>query len=142
MSKSDHLEPSSSSSALTSLPLAAIVSNSGESSGSGSDVLELMEHWKLFDFYGAKGKMEKQCIEMREMKTCSINGRKRLNDITRAFRSDSKINNNAVTVVDMLKAYQGEIDQLSKRSKFSESAYFALFKSLDELPGQHTCIIR
>lgn len=140
MNKSD-LESSSSASAKNILlPLAqapSAPSNIKESSGSGSDLLEIIELWKQFDLYGVKGRMEKLCIEMREMKTCSINGRKRLNDLTKAFRANKS---NSITLVDILKAYQEEIDQLSKRSKFCENAYFVLFKSLDDLPGKFICL--
>eukprot|EP01035_Chromulina_nebulosa_P023636 gene23636-30650_t len=130
MNKVD-LEPSSSSaSAKNSIPLVPSSSNSTNKE-SGSDVLEIIELWKQFDFCGVKGNMEKLCIEMRELKTCSINGRKRLNDMTKAFRSNAS---KSITLTDVLKAYQEEIDQLSKRSKFSENAYFVIFKSLDQLP--------
>ena len=136
MNKVD-LEPSSSSaSAKNSIPLVPSSSNSTNKE-SGSDVLEIIELWKQFDFCGVKGNMEKLCIEMRELKTCSINGRKRLNDMTKAFRSNAS---KSITLTDVLKAYQEEIDQLSKRSKFSENAYFVIFKSLDQLPGKFICL--
>jgi homeobox protein cut-like len=47
------------------------------------------------------------------------------------FRSKTKIEQ-AETVQDILKAYQDEIDQLSRRSKASESAFNSLFKSLTD----------
>ena len=37
-------------------------------------------------------------------------------------------------VLDVLKAYQEEIDQLSKRSKFSESAFYSMYKSIYDAP--------
>ena len=45
------------------------------------------------------------------------------------FRSKTKVEQ-AETVQDILKAYQDEIDQLSRRSKASESAFNSLYKSL------------
>ena len=103
----------------------------------GSDLLEILEIWKQFDIEGVKTRLEKSCVEMREMKTGSIAGRKRLNDLTKAFRSNSSTTgaNTSLSVTDLLKAYQEEIDQLSRRSKLSETAFFALLKSLHDLPG-------
>ena len=37
-------------------------------------------------------------------------------------------------MTDVLKAYQEEIDQLSKRSKYGESAFYALYKAIYDAP--------
>ena len=106
-----------------------IPSTTNESSR--SDVQEIVELWKQFDIEDKKVQLDKNCVEMREMKNLSIAGRKRLNDITKAFRGST----NAVSITDLLKAYQEEIDQLSRRSKYSETAFISLFKSFHDLPG-------
>lgn len=78
------------------------------------------------------------------MKTASIAGRKRLNELTKAFRAKEKEKEVGGTtnerVFEILKAYQEEIDQLSRRSKFSETAFFGIFKSIYEVPDPIQCI--
>ncbi len=73
------------------------------------------------------------CVELRELKTASITGRKRLNDVTKSFRSKTK-EEQLLMSTDLLTAYQEEVDQLSRRSKFAEMAFFSLYKSLSEAP--------
>jgi homeobox protein cut-like len=84
-----------------------------------SDFQVAAEFWRSFDLDAKRLTLDKQCIEMKDMKTASMAGRKRLNEITKSFRSKTK-DEQVLSVLDVLKAYQEEIDQLSKRSKFSE----------------------
>src|SRR5689334_22258944 len=83
----------------------------------------IIAFWKQFDLDGKRTSWDKTCTEMREQKTASIVGRKRLNDLTKAFRAKSK-EDQLIGTAELLKAYQEEIDQLSRRSKFSEAAFF------------------
>ena len=98
-----------------------------------SDANPVLEFWREFDLDSKRLSLDKTCVEMREQKTASINGRKRLNDITKLFRSKSK-EEQLEMVMELLKAYQEEIDQLSRRSKSSESAFYSLYKSIYEAP--------
>jgi len=92
-----------------------------------------LELWKTFNLEQRKANLDKSCVEMREAKTASISGRKRLNDITKAFRAKPK-EEQINMMTEILKCYQEEIDQLSRRSKFCETTFFALYKALYELP--------
>eukprot|EP00607_Mallomonas_marina_P007130 CAMPEP_0182438910 /NCGR_PEP_ID=MMETSP1167-20130531/86099_1 /TAXON_ID=2988 /ORGANISM="Mallomonas Sp, Strain CCMP3275" /LENGTH=775 /DNA_ID=CAMNT_0024632461 /DNA_START=161 /DNA_END=2488 /DNA_ORIENTATION=+ len=92
-----------------------------------------LEFWKEFDLDGKRLALDKQCLEMREFKSTSVSGRKRLNDITKSFRSKPK-EEQLMMMTEVLKAYQEEIDQLSRRSKFSESSFHALYKAIYEAP--------
>lgn len=103
------------------------------SNQSQGEVQSVLGFWQQFDFLNTRSTWDKACEEMREYKTASINGRKRLNDITKLFRSKSK-DEQLVIFNDLLKAYQEEIDQLSRRSKFCEGAYGNIYKSLYEAP--------
>jgi homeobox protein cut-like len=89
--------------------------------------------------------MDKSVQEMREFKTASISGRKRLNELTKSFRAKEKEReadgvSSGEGVNEMLKGYQEEIDQLSKRSKFSETAFLGIFKSIYEVQDPIQCI--
>jgi homeobox protein cut-like len=103
------------------------------STQSQGEVQSVLGFWQQFDFLNTRTSWDKACEEMREYKTASINGRKRLNDITKSFRSKSR-DEQLVIFNDLLKAYQEEIDQLSRRSKFCEAAYGNIYKSLYEAP--------
>lgn len=98
-----------------------------------SDASPVLEFWREFDLDGRRLALDKTSVEMREQKTASIAGRKGLNDITKLFRSKSK-EDQIDMVTELLKAYQEEIDQLSRRSKFSETAFYGLYKAVYEAP--------
>lgn len=70
---------------------------------------------------------------MREGKNASINGRRRLNEVTKQFRLKPK-EDQLAGIAELLKAYQDEIDQLSRRAKGSEAAFFSLYKSIYDAP--------
>lgn len=103
-------------------------------SGTGNpDIDHAVSFWKQFDLTTARAQWDKICNDMREMKTASISGRKRLNDLTKSFRAKSREEQTS-QVQDLVKAYQEEIDQLSRRSKLSEVSFFDLHKSLYDAP--------
>lgn len=68
---------------------------------------------------------------MKDFKTSSINGRKKLNETTKTYRSKPAAEQ-LVLMNEVLREYQEEIDQLSRRSKFSESAFYHIYKVSDE----------
>ena len=103
------------------------------------DAATVLEFWKEFDLDTRRLTLDQNCVDMREMKTSSINGRKRLNDATKNFRSKSR-DEQTTAMTELLKLYQEEIDQLSRRSKFSESAFYSLYKSIYDAPNPSTCI--
>ena len=53
--------------------------------------------------------------------------------MTKQFRSKSK-EEQLAGIAELLKAYQDEIDQLSRRAKGSEAAFFSLYKSIYDAP--------
>jgi len=72
-------------------------------------------------------------MEMRDSKAASINGRKRLNEITRSFRGKQKEDQLGM-MTEVLKAYQEEIDQLIGRCKYSETSFYQLYKAVYDAP--------
>lgn len=109
------------------------------SSFSISNATAELEVWRNFNLDQRKLNLDKSCVEMREAKTASINGRRKLNDITKAFRAKPK-EEQINMMTEILKCYQEEIDQLSRRSKNCETTFFTLFKALYELPDPAICI--
>jgi len=100
------------------------------------DVEKVKGFWLEFNLDDRRTGLDRQCLEMRELKGLSTGGRKRLNELTRSFRSKSK-EDQLVQMTELLKAYQEEIDQLSKRSKFAESSFFSLYKAVYEAPDPY-----
>jgi len=92
--------------------------------------------WLEFNLDDRRTGLDRQCLEMRELKGMSTGGRKRLNELTRTFRSKTK-EDQLVQMTELLKAYQEEIDQLSKRAKFAESSFFSLYKAVYEAPDPY-----
>ena len=100
---------------------------------SSNEVRIAYEFWKDFNLDAKRTALDQQCLDMKELKAASVAGRKRLNEATKAFRAKPK-DDQLVVILDVLKAYQEEIDQLSKRSKFSESAFYGLYKAIYDAP--------
>jgi hypothetical protein len=100
-----------------------------------NEISNVLSFWKSFNLFSSRQVWEKTCNEMREMKTSAITARKKLNEMTKSFRSKTKEEQlTGNTISDLLKAYQEEIDSLSRRSKLSESAYVGVYKSLYDAP--------
>jgi homeobox protein cut-like len=100
---------------------------------------DALDFWRDFDLPSKRVALDNTCVDMREMKTASINGRKRLNEATKAFRTKTR-EEQTVGVTELLKLYQDEIDQLSNRSKYSEKAFYTLYKDLYEAPNPAAAI--
>jgi homeobox protein cut-like len=86
------------------------------------DIINVLDYWKQFDIEEKKILLDKQVVEIRDTKSKSIAGRKHLNDVTKSFRAKTREEQVGV-VQDVLKSYQSEIDQLSRRAKSSEAAF-------------------
>jgi hypothetical protein len=90
---SNNLEVDSYSSAAVVASTAATTPESGN----GSTVelsLELKasaEFWREFNLDARRQELKRQCLEMIEAKTASSNGKKRLNEITKSFRTKSPV---------------------------------------------------
>lgn len=121
----------------TSSQVNVIATNQNPISLSETD--EHLSFWKEFDLDGRRLLLDKNCSEMRDFKTASINGRKKLNELTKTFRSLSKEEQQGM-MLNLLKEYQDEVDQLSRRSKFAEASFYSLYKSLYEAPDPATTI--
>jgi homeobox protein cut-like len=98
-----------------------------------NEIKEAYEFWKEFNLDLKRESLDKTVIEIKDLKTASINGRKKLNEITKSFRNKSS-EEQISDLPDLLKSYQDEIDQLSRRSKFCESSFLSLYKSIYDAP--------
>ncbi|KAF4319912.1 hypothetical protein JM18_001229 [Phytophthora kernoviae] len=71
---------------------------------------------------------------MKTDKDASVRSRKKLAETTKQFRRLDSDTDKAAGAGPLLKAYQEEIDHLTRRAKFSENAFFQLYKGLYAAP--------
>ena len=64
-----------------------------------SELKASADFWREFDLENKRQELKKQCMEMIDAKTASSNGKKRLNEITKAFRAKSPVNYHCLTIL-------------------------------------------
>ncbi|KAG2079209.1 hypothetical protein BDR04DRAFT_1086356 [Suillus decipiens] len=92
--------------------------------------------WKDIKLQELQKTLDTQGIEIVDNQKESVLGRKQLADRTKEFKKipdDEKLN----SFKGLLKAYQTEIDNLTKRSKVSENAFLNVYKVLAEAPDPY-----
>ncbi|KAG1729204.1 CASP C terminal-domain-containing protein [Suillus paluster] len=92
--------------------------------------------WKDIKLQELQKTLDAQGIEIVDNQKESVLGRKQLADRTKEFKKipdDEKLN----SFKGLLKAYQTEIDSLTKRSKVSENAFLNVYKVLAEAPDPY-----
>ncbi|KAF8307009.1 hypothetical protein DL93DRAFT_2119954 [Clavulina sp. PMI_390] len=92
--------------------------------------------WKDIDLSALQKQLDAQGLELVENQKESLVGRKALADRTKDFKKlpeEEKPN----AFKGLLKAYQTEIDALTKRSKASENAFLGVYKLLADAPDPY-----
>ncbi|KAG7527478.1 hypothetical protein FFLO_06893 [Filobasidium floriforme] len=93
--------------------------------------------WKEIDLAETQKQLDKTALELVESQKENLVGRKKLAEQTREFKKlpDEPEKFNAIKT--LLKAYQSEIDSLTRRSKSSETAFLHVYKLLAEAPDPY-----
>ncbi|ETI50126.1 hypothetical protein F443_06249 [Phytophthora nicotianae P1569] len=104
------------------------------SSASRQSVLPVLQFWKAFDLDSKRVLLDSQGSTMKSEKDASVRSRKKLAETTKQFRRLATDADKAAGAGPLLKAYQEEIDNLTRRAKFSENAFFQLYKGLYAAP--------
>ncbi|GAA6006458.1 CCAAT displacement transcription factor COY1 [Rhodotorula paludigena] len=92
--------------------------------------------WKEVSLADLQRTMDAQGLEIVEGSKENLVGRKNLAEKTREFKKvpdDEKL----PLFKTLLKAYQGEIDNLTRRGKFAENAFLSVYKLLAEAPDPY-----
>ncbi|KAF9049982.1 CASP C terminal-domain-containing protein [Panaeolus papilionaceus] len=92
--------------------------------------------WKDINLSELQKTLDKQGVELVDNQKESVVGRKALAEKTKDFKKipdEEKIN----SFKGLLKAYQTEIDNLTKRSKASDNAFLHVYKVLAEAPDPY-----
>ncbi|GMF21469.1 unnamed protein product [Phytophthora lilii] len=103
-------------------------------STSRQSVLPVLQFWKAFDLDSKRVLLDSQGSTMKSEKDASVRSRKKLAETTKHFRRLATDADKAAGAGPLLKAYQEEIDHLTRRAKFSENAFFQLYKGLYAAP--------
>ncbi|RKP14080.1 CASP C terminal-domain-containing protein [Piptocephalis cylindrospora] len=92
-----------------------------------------LERWKEVDFNALQSQLESQSEDILKIQGSSTASRKALAEKTKEFRKVSD-EEKLSSLKSLLKSYQQEIDQLTKRSKSSESILLDTFHRLGDIP--------
>ncbi|KAL5528564.1 hypothetical protein ACEPAF_7700 [Sanghuangporus sanghuang] len=103
---------------------------------SASNFSAALSTWKDINLTELQKTLDAQGLEIVENQKESVVGRKALAERTKEFKKipdEDKLS----AWKGLLKAYQTEIDNLTKRSKISENAFLSLYKKLAEAPDPY-----
>ncbi|KNA05577.1 hypothetical protein SOVF_189090 [Spinacia oleracea] len=102
-------------------------------SSSASPVSVVANFWKEFDLEKEKSLLDEQGLRIAENQENSQKNRRKLAESTRGFKkasAEEKLN----LFNSLLKGYQEEVDNLTKRAKFGENAFLNIYQKLYEAP--------
>lgn len=98
---------------------------------------EATKSWSAFDLTSRRTQLTQTVQNSREHRESSQVARKQLADLIRKFKKGVKASNNTLLEQDArvtIKAFQEEIDNLTKRYKSSDNSFLTLYQSLYDLP--------
>lgn len=93
--------------------------------------------WKDVALPELQKSMDTTALEMVELQKENMIGRKKLAEQTRDFKRLPDDAAKANAIKGLLKAYQQEIDALTRRSQRSESTFLGVYKLLAEAPDPY-----
>ena len=112
-----------------------------------SDAASVYEWWRVFDLDSQRAALDAQALAMATAKEESMATRKALAVATKEFRKlpsepseEGAAQSKLVALGPLLKSYQGEIDRLTKRAKFSHAAFLGVYRALHEAPDPTTAL--
>ncbi|KFH63073.1 hypothetical protein MVEG_11110 [Podila verticillata NRRL 6337] len=89
--------------------------------------------WRTIQLPTIQQEMDTQSVELLEQQQHSLAGRKKLAELTREFKKvpdEEKLQQFKL----LLKAYQGEIDSITKREKATSQAFLNVYNTLGQAP--------
>ncbi|QRV79542.1 hypothetical protein RhiJN_07557 [Ceratobasidium sp. AG-Ba] len=101
-----------------------------------SDFTQALTVWKEIDLSELQKRLDTQGLELVENQKESVVGRKALADKTKDFKKLPE-EEKPEAIKGLLKAYQNEIDSLTKRCKSSDNAFLGVYKLLAEAPDPY-----
>ncbi|GAB2209540.1 hypothetical protein Droror1_Dr00026758 [Drosera rotundifolia] len=105
--------------------------SSSASVSAASPISVLCNFWKEFDLEKEKSLLDEQGLRIAENQENSQKNRRKLAESTRDFKKASP-EEKLSSFNTLLKGYQEEVDNLTKRAKFGENAFLNIYQKLYE----------
>ncbi|KAJ6843903.1 protein CASP [Iris pallida] len=106
---------------------------------SPSPLTVVCSFWSDFDLEKERSGLDEQGLKIAENQESSQKNRRKLAESTRDFKkasADEKLN----LFNSLLKSYQEEVDNLTKRAKFGENAFLNIYQKLYEAPDPYPAL--
>ncbi|XP_077241045.1 protein CASP [Tasmannia lanceolata] len=116
-----------------------VVGSEREKGTSVSPIAVVENFWRDFDLEKERSGLDEQGLKIAENQENSQKNRRKLAESTRDFKkasADEKLN----LLNSLLKGYQEEVDNLTKRAKFGENAFLNIYQKLYEAPDPYPAI--
>ncbi|XP_022765869.1 protein CASP [Durio zibethinus] len=114
-------------------------SDRDKSNPSSSPVPVVSNFWKEFDLEKEKSLLDEQGLRIAENQENSQKNRRKLAESTRDFKKASA-EEKLSSFNSLLKGYQEEVDNLTKRAKFGENAFLNIYQKLYEAPDPYPAL--
>ncbi|XP_043716325.1 protein CASP isoform X2 [Telopea speciosissima] len=105
-------------------------------SSSPSPIAVISNFWREFDLEKERSLLDEQGLRIAENQENSQKNRRKLAESTREFKKAST-EEKLSSFSSLLKAYQEEVDNLTKRAKFGENAFLSIYQKLYEAPDPY-----
>ncbi|KAJ8646654.1 hypothetical protein MRB53_008402 [Persea americana] len=106
---------------------------------SPSPVTVVCNFWRDFDLEKERSVLDEQGLKIAENQESSQKNRRKLAESTRDFKkasADEKLS----LFNSLLKGYQEEVDNITKRAKFGENAFLNIYQKLYEAPDPYPAL--
>nr|GLL35831.1 protein CASP-like isoform X3 [Ipomoea trifida] len=108
-------------------------------SSSTTPIAAVASFWKEFDLEKERIALDEQGLRIAENQENSQKNRRKLAESTRDFKKAS--NEDKLSLFNsLLKGYQEEVDNLTKRAKFGENAFLNIYQKIYEAPDPYPLI--
>ncbi|KAK4375535.1 hypothetical protein RND71_006212 [Anisodus tanguticus] len=109
------------------------------SKSSSTPLAAVATFWKDFDLEKERSTLDEQGLRIAENQENSQKNRRKLAESTRDFKKTS--NEDKLSMFNsLLKGYQEEVDNLTKRAKYGENAFLNIYQKLYEAPDPYPVI--
>ncbi|XP_052179854.1 protein CASP [Diospyros lotus] len=105
-------------------------------SSSSAPVSVIANFWKEFDLEKERTVLDEQGLRIAENQENSQKNRRKLAESTRDFKK-AAVEDKLSLFNSLLKGYQEEVDNLTKRAKFGENAFLNIYQKLYEAPDPY-----
>lgn len=108
-------------------------------SSSASPASVLSNFWKEFDLEKERNVLDEQGVKIAENQENSQKNRRKLAESTKEFRKASSEDKLSL-FNSLLKGFQEEVDNLTKRAKFAENAFLNIYQKIYEAPDPYPAL--